>query len=463
MRYLISPTAWGMLTSPTGWGMLAGLVGLLGYLPYLRDAWRRTSQPDPAAWLIWTVEYSVLLAAQAAQHPPWAALCLAGLQLAGTCAVLAVLAVRGEWRWGFGRGVLLGGSVAVMAVWRFTHTPATAMCLVLAVEGAGMVLVILGAYRRPGSETPLTWKAFTLAGLLDLRALSGQTAPLLYAYPAFFVVMGSGVLTAIALGRQRARRAARRLMLHPQDDPESLITICHEAHGARGHWVLAAPRPWLAPSRPGIPAAAGPAPPAAAAQRVLPARTVRPVLPATTVQPALPATTVQPVLPATAVQPALPATTVQPVAPATTVQPVLPATAVQPALPADAQPVPPPAPQRRAIPAARPVPASRRVWPESDPGWPASQPARPESDPARPESDPAPPAAGLGWPASEPGWPAADPGWRVADPGWPAADPGWPAADPGWRVAGPAGPESWRRRPREAPPLDLAERRERAR
>ncbi len=355
MRYLISPTAWGMLTSPTGWGLLAGLVGLLGYLPYLRDAWRRTSQPDPAAWLIWTVEYSVLLVAQAAQHPPWAALCLAGLQLAGTVAVLAVLAARGEWRWGFGRGVLLGGSVAVMAVWPFTHTPAAAVCLVLAVEGAGMVLVILGAYRRPGSETPLTWKVFTLAGLLDLRALSRHATPLLYAYPAFFVVMGSAVLAAIGLGRRRARRAGR-LVLHLQDVTDSLITVCHQAHGARGHWVPEAPRPRLAPSRPGLPAAAGMAPPAAAPQ---------PVLPATT--------------------------------------------------------------QRHAIPVGRPVPVPRRAWPESDPRW------RPE--PARPASDPALPAAGVGWPAS----------------------------GSARRVARPAVPGIWRRHPAEAPPLRLAERRERAR
>ncbi len=377
MRYLISPTAWGMLTSPTGWGLLAGLVGLLGYLPYLRDAWRRISQPDPAAWLIWTVEYSVLLVAQAAQHPPWAALCLAGLQLAGTVAVLAVLAARGEWRWGFGRGVLLGGSVAVMAVWPFTHTPAAAMCLVLAVEGAGMMLVILGAYRRPGSETPLTWKAFTLAGLLDLRALSGHATPLLYAYPAFFVVMGSAVLAAIALGRRRARRAAGRLVLHPQDVADSLITVCHEAHGAHGHWVLEAPRPRLAPSRPGRPAAAGSAPPAAA------------------------------------------------------LQPVLPATI-----------------QRHAIPAVRPVPVPRRTWPESDPGWRPAEPARPGSDP--------------GW---RPGSarPAADPALPAAEAGWPAAEAGWPASGTARRVAGPTVPGTWRRHPAEAPPLRLAERRERAR
>jgi hypothetical protein len=293
MRYLISPTAWGMLTSPTGWGLLAGLVGLAGYLPYLRDAWRRTSHPDPAAWLIWTVEYSVLLVAQAAQHPPWAALCLAGLQLAGTTAVLAVLAARGDWRWGFGRGVLLGGSVAVMAVWPFTHTPGTAMCLVLAVEGAGMVLVILGAYRRPDSETPLTWKTFTVAGLLDLRALGGHASRLLYTYPAFFVVMGTAVLIAIGLGRRRAWTAARRAPALRPGDADRLITVCHEAHGARGHWVLEAPRPWLAPARPGLPAAAGPAPPAAAPQLAVPTTAGQPAIAAgrraPAARPALPA------------------------------------------------------------------------------------------------------------------------------------------------------------------------------
>ena len=200
MRHLLSPAAWGLL---------AGLTGLAGYIPYLRDAWRRASDPDPAAWLIWTVEYSVLLAAQAAQHPPWTALCLAALQLGGTAAVLAVLAARGGWRFGTGRWILLGGAVATMAVWPFAHAPGTAMCLVLAVEGAAMVLVITGAYRHPGGETPLTWQAFIVAGLLDLPALGSRAPRLLYVYPAFFVIMGSGVLIATALGARAARVAAQ--------------------------------------------------------------------------------------------------------------------------------------------------------------------------------------------------------------------------------------------------------------
>lgn len=236
MRHLLSPAAWGLL---------AGLTGLAGYIPYLRDAWRRTSDPDPAAWLIWTVEYSVLLAAQAAQRPGWAALCLAALQLAGTAAVLAVLAARGGWRFGAGRWVLLGGAVAVMAMWPFAHAPGTAMCLVLAVEGAAMVLVMAGAYRHPGGETPLTWQAFILAGLLDLPALGSRAPRLLYAYPAFFVVMGSGVLIAAALGARAARVPSQRGRYLPRDR-EAISPVPRPACPA-GQWEICRATPRALP------------------------------------------------------------------------------------------------------------------------------------------------------------------------------------------------------------------------
>src|ERR1039457_1092355 len=90
MRHLMSLAAWGLM-SPEAWGLLAGLTGLAGYVPYLRDAWRRASDPDPAAWLIWTVEYSILLAARAAQDPPWAALWLAARAVGGRGAVVVGL------------------------------------------------------------------------------------------------------------------------------------------------------------------------------------------------------------------------------------------------------------------------------------------------------------------------------------------------------------------------------------
>jgi hypothetical protein len=219
--------------SPAAWGLLAGLTGLAGYVPYLRDAWRRASDPDPAAWLIWTVEYSILLAAQAAQHPPWAALWLAAMQLAGTVAVFALLAARGGWRFSAGRWALLGCGAAVMAVWPFAHAPGAAMCLALAVEGAGMVLVMLNAYRRPGSETLLTWWAFVAAGLLDLPALWEHAPRLLYAYPVFFIAMGTGVLIAAARGTRAVKMSAQRRRYYPRYRQRSLLPAQAAVHQPR--------------------------------------------------------------------------------------------------------------------------------------------------------------------------------------------------------------------------------------
>jgi hypothetical protein len=250
------------LLSPAAWGLLAGLTGLAGYVPYLRDAWRRASAPDPAAWLIWTVEYGVLLVAQAAQHPPWAALCLAALQLAGTAAVLAVLAVRGGWHFGPGRWVLLGGTVAVMAAWPFAHAPGLAMCLILGVEGSAMVLVMISAYRDPRSETPLTWQAFILAGLLDLPALGSRAPRLLYVYPAFFVVMGSGVLIAAALGARAPRMPARPSAGLPG---RPVGNTARRAAGASRPWPAAGGAPPQPPPGPAVPQ------PAAGAVRAWPA------------------------------------------------------------------------------------------------------------------------------------------------------------------------------------------------
>ena len=169
---------------------------------------------------------------QAAQHAPDAALWLGALQLAGTAGVLAVLAARGGgWRFGPLRWAMLGGAVAVMAGCPFIREAGTVMCLALAAEGAGMVLVILGAYRQPHRETLLTWVAFALAGLLDLPALGPHAARLLFLYPEFFIVMSGAVLIAIGLGARAALPPARR---EPAVPPGFAVPVAREGHHAPG-------------------------------------------------------------------------------------------------------------------------------------------------------------------------------------------------------------------------------------
>jgi hypothetical protein len=70
------------------------------------------------------------------------------------------------------------------------------------------------------------------AGLLDLPALGDNAPRLLYAYPAFFIAMGTGVLMAAALGRHAARVPAQRQPYLPVDEPFRLpVQAARELRG----------------------------------------------------------------------------------------------------------------------------------------------------------------------------------------------------------------------------------------
>ena len=118
-----------------------------------------------------------------------------------------------------------------------------------------MVLVMIGAYRHPGSETPLTWQAFILAGLLDLPALGSHAPRLLYAYPAFFVVMGAGVLIAAALGARAVPVPAALVQRARIQQAMAEQVRGHPVRGQRGQRrLLRAPEPAPPAPRPACPA-----------------------------------------------------------------------------------------------------------------------------------------------------------------------------------------------------------------
>jgi hypothetical protein len=208
-------------------GLLAGLAGLAGYVPYVRDILRRPhrTKPDRVAWLIWSAEYCVLLAAQLASGAR-ASLGLVAFSLLGVLVTfgLSVPFGKGSLSVPFGRGrehrpalgnwVLLGLVGLALSAWWFTRNPGVALCLAVGVESAGMCRTIAGAYNQPGTETPLAWGAWALGGLLDLPAVGTHVTWVLYVYPAFFTTTGVLVIIAGWLGnlRQLRREAAELSM-----------------------------------------------------------------------------------------------------------------------------------------------------------------------------------------------------------------------------------------------------------
>ncbi|HEX6258218.1 MAG TPA: hypothetical protein VFZ48_01930 [Candidatus Saccharimonadales bacterium] len=182
-------------------GLAAGIVGIVGYAPYIKDTLKGVTKPDRAAWGIWTLEYVALFFAQlseGATHSLW----LIGLQLLGVLIVCG-LSFR------FGVGTLTKQTVGLFAcvcaaliVWYFTKSAATAILILLLVEASGVVLTIRKTYQQPQSETLTMWICVALAGLLGVGAVVGG-APILYVYPISLIVMSAGVMVASWLGARR--------------------------------------------------------------------------------------------------------------------------------------------------------------------------------------------------------------------------------------------------------------------
>lgn len=183
-------------------GLLAGILGVAGYVPYIRDILKGTTKPDRASWLIWLLEYAALFVAQVnagAKDSLW----LIGLQLVGVIVICCL-----AYRYGVGSfdrqsKIILACVCATLALWFFTKNASLTILLLLAVEAVGVILTARKVYKQPGSETLVMWALISVAGILGIAAVGTKAAAILYVYPAALVLMGLAVIAASWLGGKR--------------------------------------------------------------------------------------------------------------------------------------------------------------------------------------------------------------------------------------------------------------------
>ncbi|HTJ73335.1 MAG TPA: hypothetical protein VL481_01960 [Verrucomicrobiae bacterium] len=183
-------------------GVIAGVVGAIGYAPYIRDILKGTTKPDRASWLIWLLEYAALFCAQLSVGTA-GSLWLIGLQL------LAVIAINIlSYRYGTGgftkeNSLVLLSVCAVLTAWYFIRSADLTIILLIAVEASGVILTMRKVYKQPGSETLIMWALIALAGMIGVIAIGKNASLILYAYPVALIVMGLGVMGASWLGSKR--------------------------------------------------------------------------------------------------------------------------------------------------------------------------------------------------------------------------------------------------------------------
>ena len=185
-------------------GIFAGILSASAFVPYIRDILGKTTKPERASWLIWTVLTSIAFFSQLAKGAS-NSLWQPGLETVGIVIILLLSLKYGVG--GFTKRdilALLAASIGLI-LWYFTREAAVALYISIGIDSIGTVLTVVKAYEDPGSETMSTWVIVCIAGLLSMVAV-GQWNIILLSYPFYIFTANGATALAMVLGRKPKRK-----------------------------------------------------------------------------------------------------------------------------------------------------------------------------------------------------------------------------------------------------------------
>jgi hypothetical protein len=188
-------------------GVLAGVLGAVDTVPYVRDILAGKTRPYRWTWLIWAVLAIVVCASQRADGASWSLL-MAASQAVLTSVIFALAIRRGEGALGAGERAMLAVAAGGVVGWMLAGEPVVATACVVAADLIGVAMMVPKTYRDPDSETLATFVLASVAGALAAGAV-GRLDTSLLLYPVYFCVANGAIALLIVSRRARAPAAFR--------------------------------------------------------------------------------------------------------------------------------------------------------------------------------------------------------------------------------------------------------------
>jgi hypothetical protein len=151
-------------------GVIAGIVALLGFVPYALAVLRGTTQPSIASWIIWSALGTVISASYfyADSTSSW---WLTASYAIGPVVILFLSLRVGRFTWEKFDSLCICGALVGLIWWWVSGVAATAQIVSIVVDILGAVPTVRKCWRQPESEDPAAWWVFLLASAINLFAV----------------------------------------------------------------------------------------------------------------------------------------------------------------------------------------------------------------------------------------------------------------------------------------------------
>lgn len=169
---------------------IAGLLFIVGFVPYILGIWRGETKPAKASWIIWATLDSITLAGMAVKGT------MNGQILGAVIGawVVVVLALRyGTPGWTKLDKFCLSGAVLGIILWQVFSSPSLGIATSLSVVFLGSFPTFVSAWHNPSQENKTAWTLFWLSCMAALIAIPAWTFADV-AQPVVFTIIESTMM-----------------------------------------------------------------------------------------------------------------------------------------------------------------------------------------------------------------------------------------------------------------------------
>lgn len=181
-------------------GLAAIILGLIAYVPYLIDIFKRKVEPHPFSWLIWGLGSSLIFALQISHGGGAGAWVTATVAL--MCFMVSALAFYFNGSKNITKNDILSLSISIVALclWLWVDLPTVAALSMVVAEVFGLIPTLRKTWVNPYSESYPVWIINSLRHALSLGAL-GALNLITVSNPVFWTVSNLTVAVIIFFRR----------------------------------------------------------------------------------------------------------------------------------------------------------------------------------------------------------------------------------------------------------------------
>ncbi|OGT55391.1 MAG: hypothetical protein A3F14_01780 [Gammaproteobacteria bacterium RIFCSPHIGHO2_12_FULL_43_28] len=186
-------------------GITAGVLALVGYIPYIISILRGKTRPNRATWLIWTVIGGLLAFSYIAEgdfHTIWLPL---GYFLGPFITVLLSI------RYGYAIWTRLDTFCIIAAAvsiipWLLSHDAIMTLLINVAIDSTGAIPTLVKTFKEPDTEDFTAWTIFFIANTIEVIAVSNWNLAIVY--PLYLFLLAGTMVAFILRGKLKRKMAS---------------------------------------------------------------------------------------------------------------------------------------------------------------------------------------------------------------------------------------------------------------